>query len=330
MNNQQPDRARPNDLDGLGDVPTYESKQQSSRLGKLYERYGRSEPKNVEPKNIESQNSQLQHGDSRPADDLYKVSSEPEPTTAFEAPSRGDAISDRARQSVAQPHPEPYSQPQQMYTPPAYVPQGANTDVAPAVVAEPTPATAAQPYEPVDTPATDRAVDARRGTIDLGLMIFRVALGALLLLQGLRTFFGLGGSEGLNGLRDQFSSYSMSEILTLAVPTMQLVAGVFLLLGLLTPVAAAIATAVTGFGAVHAVAQSDGLNLLNPPESLVLPILLAVLALGLQFTGPGKVSLDFGRSWAHRPLVSSWLWAIVGIAGAVAMWWFLAGVNPLN
>jgi len=50
----------------------------------------------------------------------------------------------------------------------------------------------------------------------------------------------------------------------------------------------------------------------------------------VQFTGPGLYALDGARGWARRPLASSWLFMILGIAAVVAAWWLLAGTNPLS
>ncbi|MEJ5998723.1 DoxX family protein [Corynebacterium sp. H130] len=262
----------------------------SKGLGKFYERYGRSAPQSIDPTPEEAMSQ------PEPTQNLYKVSADPEPTASFDAPKDYQATA-----------PTAYEAP------------------APVAYEEPVVAAAA-----VDKPEVQSFADARRGTIDFGLMIIRLVVGGLLTFQAAQTFFELGGAPGIDGLREQFSNYAMGDILAIAIPTMQLLAGVFLVFGLLTPVAASIATAVTGFGAVNAIAQADGLNAMNPGDSVILPILLAVLALGLQFTGPGKISFDVARSWAQRPLASSWIWAIIGIAGAVAMWWFLAGVNPLG
>lgn len=229
-----------------------------------------------------------------PDNSLYKVSSEPEPTAVF--PST--------------PEPE--------YVAPA-----------PATPVSPAPASLSEPLP--EAPVEREVVaDGRRGTIDLGLMIIRVVVGLLLIHMSLRTFFELGGADGINALKTAYADYAFGNLLAVGVPTLQLIAGVFLLLGLLTPVAAAVATTVTGFGALHAIAQADGLNLMNPQDSLTLPMLLLALALGLQFTGPGKISLDVARTWAKRPLASSWIWAVIGIAGAACLWWFGAGINPLG
>lgn len=180
----------------------------------------------------------------------------------------------------------------------------------------------------------DTAVDpkaGRRGTIDFGLLFVRLALGVYLIIAGASTFFGLGASEGLSGLEGEFADYAMPGVLAIAVPTMQLVAGVFLVLGLVTPLAAAIGLVVTGFMAIHRLAQSDaGLNIFDWPEAMWLSVILFVIAVALQFTGPGFISLDFNRSWARRPLATSWIFVVIAVAALVAIWWFLAAVNPLG
>ena len=112
---------------------------------------------------------------------------------------------------------------------------------------------------------------------------------------------------------------------------MQLIAGVFLLLGLITPLAAMLGLVVTGFTAVHELAQAGaGLDVFSWPDSVWLSLVLFVIAVGLQFTGPGFISLDFKRSWARRPLGTSWVFVLIGVAILVGLWFFGAGVNPLN
>ncbi|MDK8761367.1 DoxX family membrane protein [Corynebacterium pseudodiphtheriticum] len=187
-----------------------------------------------------------------------------------------------------------------------------------------TPGNAAS-AEPVTT------VDTRRGTIDLGLFLLRIALSAWLIIQATGTFFTLGSHEGIAGLESDFAAYSQAHLLAIAVPSVQLAAGIFLLLGLLAPVAAMLAWIVTGFLVVHEIAQAQtGLNVFNWEETLWVPVMAAVLALVVQFTGPGLYALDGARGWARRPLASSWLFMILGIAAVVAAWWLLAGTNPLS
>lgn len=191
------------------------------------------------------------------------------------------------------------------------------------VLAE-TPGNAAS-AEPVTT------VDTRRGTIDLGLFLLRIALSAWLIIQATGTFFTLGSHEGIAGLESDFAAYNQAHLVAIAVPSVQLAAGIFLLLGLLAPVAAMLAWIVTGFLVVHELAQTQtGLNVFNWEETLWVPVMAAVLALVVQFTGPGLYALDGARGWARRPLASSWLFMILGIAAVVVAWWLLAGTNPLS
>ncbi|UNU76023.1 DoxX family protein [Corynebacterium pseudodiphtheriticum] len=187
-----------------------------------------------------------------------------------------------------------------------------------------TPGNAAS-AEPVTT------VDTRRGTIDLGLFLLRIALSAWLIIQATGTFFTLGSHEGIAGLESDFAAYNQAHLVAIAVPSVQLAAGIFLLLGLLAPVAAMLAWIVTGFLVVHELAQAQtGLNVFNWEETLWVPVMAAVLALVVQFTGPGLYALDGARGWARRPLASSWLFMILGIAAVVVAWWLLVGTNPLS
>lgn len=182
-----------------------------------------------------------------------------------------------------------------------------------------------QPKE--DPGSTD---DTRRGTIDLGLFLLRIVFSAWLIIQGVGTFFTLGDYDGIAGLESEFSAYNQAHLLAVAVPAAQLAAGIFLLLGLLAPLAAMVALAVTGFMAVHQVAVDQaGLNIFNWAPTLWLPVIAAAIAVIVQFTGPGLYSLDGARAWARRPLASSWIFVIIGIAAVVAAWWLLAGTNPL-
>ena len=187
--------------------------------------------------------------------------------------------------------------------------------------------------EPAYAETTEPAVveeETRRGTTDLGLLLQRLALGAMLIIHSVGTFFRLGGNEGISGLESAFADYPYGSGLAVVVPTLELAAGVFLLLGLLTPIAALVAIAVTGFLALHAfVTQSDGFNVFAwTPETWV-PVMLLAASLVVQFTGPGRYGIDASRGGARRPLVSSWIGVLLGLAAAGLIWWFGTGVNPV-
>ena len=199
-------------------------------------------------------------------------------------------------------------------------------DREPAYVAtEPTYAETAETAEPAVVEE-----ETRRGTTDFGLFLMRLFLGAFLIIDSVAIFFRLGGNEGISGLESAFADYPYGSGLAVVVPTLELAAGVFLLLGLLTPIAALVAITVTGFMALHAfVSQSDGFNVFAwTPETWV-PVMLLAASLVVQFTGPGRYGIDASRGWAKRPLVSSWVGALLGLAAAGLIWWFGTGINPV-
>lgn len=202
---------------------------------------------------------------------------------------------------------------------PAYAAPAASTAVAEST--EPTYAETAEPVVVED--------DTRRGTTDFGLFLLRLALGAFFIIGSVGTFFRLGGNEGISGLESAFADYPYGDGLAVVVPTLELAAGVFLVLGLLTPVAALVAITVSGFMALHAFTQqSDGFNVFAwSPETWV-PVMLLAASLAVQFTGPGRYGIDASRGWAKRPLASSWICAVLGLAAAGLIWWFGTEVNP--
>src|SRR5699024_281120 len=177
----------------------------------------------------------------------------------------------------------------------------------------------------------------KRGTIDFRLLFIRIALGGYLIIEGVRTLFSIGASTGISGLESEYGSYAMADILAMGIPVGQLVAGVFLVLGLLTPFASMLALVVTGVMSIHELAGAGtGLDVFAWPESLWLGLVLFVVNVGVQFTGPGFISVDSAlgvkalSSPARRPLASSWVFFILGAAALFAVWWFGAGINPLN
>lgn len=172
---------------------------------------------------------------------------------------------------------------------------------------------------------------ARRGTLDFGLLLLRLMLGGYLVATGIATFFQLQNNPGLPGLEQAFGDYASPHLLSVLVPSLMLLGGVFLLLGLISPVATAIALAVTTVMALHQLHKGEGIHFdVFGNEPFIAALLLAGMALVLQFTGPGIISLDAGRGWARRPLASSWIFVVVAIAGAAAIWYLLAGVPPIK
>ena len=174
----------------------------------------------------------------------------------------------------------------------------------------------------------------RRGTQHLGLLILRTGLGGVFLAHGLQKLFGWWGGQGLGGFKNQLSEigYQHADILTYCAAGGEIAAGVLLVLGLFTPLAAA--------GALAYLTNSllAGLSAQHHPRSFpyFLPngheyeITLIVLATAVILVGPGRYGFDAGRGWARRPFIGSFAALVIGIGAGVGLWVLLNGANPVS
>jgi len=300
--------------DAVTDEASGTTSVEEPKKSRLFQRAGRAEPTVIKPKPAEAATT-----DPAPTADPAAEAK----TETFESASRDTRDSRSVESAAAETDTTAFPRAEATAEP------GAKTyDDVPSTVAVADPAIESSP----ETLVTDEEPQrARRGTIDFGLLFVRLALGIYLLVAGASTFFKLGGNEGLSGLENEYGEYTMAAALAIGVPTVQLIAGAFLLLGLVTPLAAMFGLIVTGFEAIHGLNTSgDGLDIFAWDESVWLGLVLFAIAVALQFTGPGFISLDFNRSWTRRPLATSWIFIVIGVAALVAIWWFGAGVNPLG
>lgn len=174
----------------------------------------------------------------------------------------------------------------------------------------------------------------RRGTQHLGLLVLRAGLGVVLAVLGLQKLFGWWGGQGLTGFKNSLVEvgYHHADILAYVSVGGEVVVGVFLVLGLFTPVAAAGALAFLINGLLTSIAAQ--------PDSHLLPFLLSdgnayqitliVMAVTAILCGPGQYGLDAGRRWAYRPFIGSFIALLAGIATSIVVWVLLNGVNPLG
>ncbi|APT84604.1 DoxX family protein [Corynebacterium aquilae] len=352
----QPDRARAEDFDDV-DIPTVSGND-------IYARVGRAAPQTISPQ----QQPPVEDTTPVAASDTVELDSaaptttfesvtpasptrkEPAlasdaPTTAFDAPAGPTPGQQRAADvaKLLPPLDEDPARPSAGTKP---------VDEAPtAVVASPAtpknqtsfdPAPPTDVFEPVAQPLIDpvdtesaeyaalnddavvqMAADPRRGTMDFGLLLLRLVLGAILGFHALAVFFSLAGNAGMVGLQNEYAQYTYPSMLAIAIPALELTAAVFLILGLMAPIASAVAIAATGFTLIHQIWAG------GTEDGIILAGVLLGIAMVLQFTGPGRYGLDFSRGWARRPLASSYVLGLLGVAGAVALWWFGTGINPL-
>lgn len=175
--------------------------------------------------------------------------------------------------------------------------------------------------------------DDRRGTQDLGLLLLRVAVGVLLIGHGLQKVFGWWGGPGLDGFRESLTDvgFQHADILTYVAAGGQIAAGVLLVIGLFTPIAAAGALGylITSVLAEATIAHEEARlsSFLTDGHEYRLVLVCAVAAIIL--VGPGRYGLDAGRGWARRPFIGSFAALVLGVGAGVAIWVLLNGTNPL-
>lgn len=173
----------------------------------------------------------------------------------------------------------------------------------------------------------------RRGTQDLGLLVLRVAVGVLLVAHGLQNLFGLWGGPGLGGFRDYIADagFRYADILSYVAAGGEVVAGILLVLGLFTPVAAAGALAylINAVLAEALAAHNDARLSAFLTDGHEYQVVLVAAVAAIILTGPGRYGLDAGRGWARRPFLGSFAALVLGIGAGVAVWVLLNGANPL-
>jgi putative oxidoreductase len=143
----------------------------------------------------------------------------------------------------------------------------------------------------------------------------------------------LWDGPGLNGWEDSLSTmgFKYADILTYVATGGQIAAGVLLVLGLFTPVAAAGALAylVTGLLAEAMAAHEDARLASFLTDGYEYKAFLACAVAAIVLTGPGRYGFDAGRGWARRPFVGSFIALVLGVGVGVAAWVLLNGGNPL-
>ncbi|MBL1078108.1 DoxX family protein [Nocardia sp. 2] len=141
---------------------------------------------------------------------------------------------------------------------------------------------------------------------DVGLLALRVGFGGLLAVHGAQKLFGWFGGYGLQATQDGFEAmgYNPGVLFGTLAGVSELVGGLLLLLGLFTPLAAAIALG-TMVNALNAT-WSGGF------VAWEMAALFGIASVALAFTGPGRFSLDAGKPWQRQGLV--WAGAAVALA----------------
>jgi putative oxidoreductase len=160
--------------------------------------------------------------------------------------------------------------------------------------------------------------------VNLGLLVLRVIVGLLFAGHGAQKLFGSFGGHGISGTGGWFESAGMKPGAALAVGAgaAELGGGTLLALGLITPLAAALITAVMVTAIITVHFPNGVWNSANGYEyNLVLIAAMAALA----DHGPGRPSVDAARF----PRLKGPAWALASVAAGVAGS-YLATSPPVN
>jgi putative oxidoreductase len=146
-------------------------------------------------------------------------------------------------------------------------------------------------------------------TIDLALLIVRIVLGVIFIIHGGQKLFSWYSGPGIKGVSQWLTSFEVAHPTPLAwmVALSEFGGGLLVLLGLLTPLGAAITISVMLVAIVQVHAKN---GFLNTNQGYEFNLSLIALALVLLLVGAGTVSMDHLLGLA-RPLGQWPTWVAV-------------------
>jgi putative oxidoreductase len=151
--------------------------------------------------------------------------------------------------------------------------------------------------------------------MEAGLLLIRVAVGAIMTAHGAQKLFRWFGGHGIAGTSGWLEpmGFRPARLHAAVVGLAEFGGGALLALGLFTPLGAA-AVAGVMFVAIATVHWSNGF--FNPSGGYEFNLLIAANAIALAFTGPGEISIDDLAGWDLAG--TEWGLAALGISAAAA------------
>lgn len=160
--------------------------------------------------------------------------------------------------------------------------------------------------------------------VDLGLLLLRAVVGIVFSMHGMQKLFGWFGGGGIAGTSKWFASLGFGDgrTATLMAGGSEIVGGLGLALGLLTPVAAA---AMVGTMTTAALVNHADKGFWSAGGGWELNLYLMVIPISVAITGPGTWSLDhvLGISDLGIPtngIVAGLFALVVGVGGGWTRW----------
>ena len=134
-------------------------------------------------------------------------------------------------------------------------------------------------------------IEKSAAVTDAGLLVLRLTIGLIMAAHGAQKAFGMFGGDGLGATADGFSAlgYQPGILFALAAVVGELFGGLFLAIGLLTPLAAG---GIIGVTVNAMVAVNLGNGFFASHDGIELPLILTGGALALLLAGPGRYAAD--------------------------------------
>ncbi|OYO04848.1 DoxX family protein [Enemella evansiae] len=154
--------------------------------------------------------------------------------------------------------------------------------------------------------------------MEIGLLLLRCFLGLLLIGHGSQKLFGVLSGHGVAGTAPIFEAWGLKPgpLMVRLAAVSELVGGVLLILGLFSPLAAAMAIGTMAVAAF--VTSAKGFWAVTGGAELA--IAYGVLGVVLAFTGPGAWSADAALGWGYLgPAGNSIVALLLGLVPAIAL-----------
>jgi putative oxidoreductase len=163
------------------------------------------------------------------------------------------------------------------------------------------------------------------GATDLGLLLLRFAVGGVFFAHGMQKVFGLWGGPGIGGFAGSLGSFGYQQPTTMAWAggIAELVAGAFVVLGVVTPFAAGGLLAIKINAVLVKLGSGFFITSAAGTDAVEFDVVLGLAAAAIVLTGPGRIALDNGRAWHRRPASWGVLGLVFGIAAGVLVYLLL-------
>lgn len=155
--------------------------------------------------------------------------------------------------------------------------------------------------------------------MEVGFLLLRLAVGTIIAAHGAQKLFGWFGGYGIAGTGGWLESlgFRPGRLHATVTGLAEFGGGVLLMLGFMTPLAAA---AVLGVMLVALATVHWPKGFFNTEGGYEFNLLLATSAIALAFTGPGEFAIDYSLGWN----MAGASWGLAAIATGL-----IAGVSVL-